>query len=383
MSARWTVLALSLAAACQSAEVRDSLAPTRESAYEVVIAPILRERCVGCHGAERAKGGLRLHTPEAIRAGGSMGAVVVPGNVGASELVRRLHLALDDDEHMPPDDKPQLDAAQIATLERWIAAGAPYEGPVDGLVAPQKAPAPTKMAAADPAALSALRNELVHVQAVSQGSNALWIDFAAIAPRTDDALVERLLTPLKSQTSELALARSKVGGATLAFCGRLPALRKLDLRDTKVGDAELARLGAQPALEELVLARTAITDASVETLLALPALRSVHLWGCQLSPDALARLRAKPTLRVDFGDTPDTVIAEVEDKPKFTSELPSPDLPPAGDPSAPVNANCPVTGSPINPKYTRTFEGKVIAFCCPNCPGEFDTDPAKYAAKLP
>jgi hypothetical protein len=281
MSARWTVLALSLAAACQSGEVRDSLAPTRESAYEVVIAPILRERCVGCHGSERAKGGLRLHTPEAIRAGGSMGAVVVPGNVGASELVRRLHLALDDDEHMPPDDKPQLDAAQIATLERWIAAGAPYEGPVDGLVAPQKAPAPTKMAAADPAALSALRNELVHVQAVSQGSNALWIDFAAIAPRTDDALVERLLSPLNSQTSELALARSKVGGATLAFCGRLPALRKLDLRDTKVGDAELARLGAQPALEELILARTSITDASVDTLLALPALRSVHLWGCQ------------------------------------------------------------------------------------------------------
>jgi hypothetical protein len=42
MSARWIVLALGVAAACQSGEVRDSLAPTRESAYEAVVAPILR-----------------------------------------------------------------------------------------------------------------------------------------------------------------------------------------------------------------------------------------------------------------------------------------------------------------------------------------------------
>src|SRR5690606_17639435 len=33
--------------------------------YDAVIAPILEARCAGCHGAERDKGGLRLHTAAA------------------------------------------------------------------------------------------------------------------------------------------------------------------------------------------------------------------------------------------------------------------------------------------------------------------------------
>jgi len=376
---------LGLLVSCQSGETRTALVAPRASAYEAVIAPILAQRCVGCHGAERAKGGLRLHTPAAIRAGGASGPSIVAGDPAASELLRRVHLPLADDEHMPPDDKPQPAASELLALERWIAAGAPFEGEVEGLVAPATdAPAQSKpVAAADPALLARLRAELVHVQPIALGSTSLWIDFAAIAPRAQDALVANLLSPLRPQVAELALARSPVGAGTLAFCATLPGLTRLDLRDTRVGDAELALLGAHPNVEELVLARTAITDASVERLLALPKLRHLYLWGCALAPESIARLRSRPGLAVDFGDTPDAVIAQVEDAPKFTSDLPIPDLPPAGDPNAPVNATCPVTGSPINPKYVRTFEGRVFAFCCPNCPGEFDSDPAKYAAQFP
>ena len=378
-------LVFSLAAACQSGETNAAFVPPRPSSYESVIAPILQQRCVGCHGAERAKGGLRLHTPVAIRAGGASGASLVAGDPASSELVRRLHLPLADEEHMPPDDKPQPEPTEIAALERWIAAGAPFEGEVEGLSVPARKPQPAAsiVPPADPAALARLRAELVHVQPLSAASTSLWIDFAAIAPRAQDALVTELLAALRPQVAELALARSPVGAGTLAFCATLPGLTRLDLRDTRVGDAELARLGAHPRVEELVLARTAITDASVDQLLSLPKLRHVYLWGCALSAESVARLRARPGLAVDFGDMPDAAIAQVEDPPKFTSDLPIPDLPPAGDPNAPVNAACPVTGSPINPKYTRTFEGRVFAFCCPNCPGEFDSDPAKYAAKFP
>jgi len=380
-----SLFSLALLAACQSGETNAALVPPRASAYEAVIAPILQQRCVGCHGAERAKGGLRLHTPAAIRAGGSSGPSIVAGDPTASELVRRVHLPFSDDEHMPPDDKPQPEASEILALERWIAAGAPFEGEVEGLLAPaaEVPVAAPLVPAADPAALARLRAELVHVQPVSVGSTSLWIDFAAIAPRAQDALVAELLAPLRPQVAELALARSPVGAGTLSFCAQLPGLTRLDLRDTKVGDAELARLGAHATLEELVLARTAITDASLERLLAFPKLRHVYLWGCALAPESIARLRARPGLAVDFGDTPDAVIAKVEEPPKFTSDLPIPDLPPAGDPNAPINAKCPVTDAPINPKYTRTFEGRVFAFCCPVCPGEFDSDPAKYAAKFP
>jgi len=112
------------------------LAPLREragpppsgSAYASAIAPILAARCTGCHGGERRKGGLDLRTPASIAAGGKDGPVLAPGETGRSELVRRISLPEDDDDHMPPSGKPQLDPAQIAALSAWVAAGAPFDG---------------------------------------------------------------------------------------------------------------------------------------------------------------------------------------------------------------------------------------------------------------
>src|SRR4051812_11541159 len=43
------------------------------------IAPLLAGRCVACHNAGRAKGGLDLSTQEKARAGGSGGPAIVPG----------------------------------------------------------------------------------------------------------------------------------------------------------------------------------------------------------------------------------------------------------------------------------------------------------------
>jgi len=50
--------------------------------------------------------------------------------------------------------------------------------------------------------------------------------------------------------------------------------------------------------------------------------------------------------------------------------------------AAPVNTVCPVAGKPAKPTVTTTHEGKEIAFCCNNCKGKFEADPAKYADKV-
>ena len=57
--------------------------------------------------------------------GGDDGKVVVPGDTAHSDLPRRIQLPLDEDDHMPPDGKPQLTADEIALLKWWIDAGAP------------------------------------------------------------------------------------------------------------------------------------------------------------------------------------------------------------------------------------------------------------------
>ena len=180
------------------------------------------------------------------------------------------------------------------------------------------------------------------------------------------------------------MTSAPIGAPTLALAAGLPHLRRLDLRATKIGDAALAKLAHHARLEELVLAQTALSDASLATLFALPALKRVWVWHSGLSDAALAKLReTRPQLRVDAGDKPDAAVAEVEPKVVLTSEAPQAGALPPGSPDAPINTTCPVTGDPVNPKFTVKFEGRVVGFCCPNCPKTFEADPKLYAAKLP
>ena len=96
------------------------------------VQPVLEASCVQCHGAEKDKGGLRLHTAKDLAAGGDSGTAVDAATPDASPLLKRLLLPPDDDEAMPPKDKaPRPTADQIAKLREWVAAGAAWpEGTV-------------------------------------------------------------------------------------------------------------------------------------------------------------------------------------------------------------------------------------------------------------
>jgi YHS domain-containing protein len=50
--------------------------------------------------------------------------------------------------------------------------------------------------------------------------------------------------------------------------------------------------------------------------------------------------------------------------------------------AAPANTECPVSGKPAKPSVTSTHKGKEVAFCCNNCKGKFDADPAKFEKKI-
>ncbi len=88
--------------------------------------PILAARCVECHGADKQEGKLRLDSPEAIRAGGEFGAIVVAGDVGKSTLYELITKDHTDPNRMPNKGEPLLDD-QIATLKAWIEQGASLE----------------------------------------------------------------------------------------------------------------------------------------------------------------------------------------------------------------------------------------------------------------
>ena len=96
----------------------------RPEFYTTKVRPIFETNCYRCHGGMNHRGGLSLATKAGILKGGKDGAVVVPGNPGASLLVKliRHEGPVEDPKPMPPKDK--LSDADIATVERWIRAGA-------------------------------------------------------------------------------------------------------------------------------------------------------------------------------------------------------------------------------------------------------------------
>src|SRR5262249_51244255 len=88
---------------------------------------ILTANCLKCHGPTRQKGGLRFDSREGLLGKGDSGSpAVTPGKPDASEMVRRV-TSTDASVRMPPGDA-RLTAAQIATLRKWIEAGATWSG---------------------------------------------------------------------------------------------------------------------------------------------------------------------------------------------------------------------------------------------------------------
>lgn len=92
--------------------------------YTAQIAPILDKHCVACHKPSKHKADLRMDTYELLMKGGESGPPIVAGSLEKSDLYRRITLPADDEDFMPTDGKPALNAAEIKLIADWITAGA-------------------------------------------------------------------------------------------------------------------------------------------------------------------------------------------------------------------------------------------------------------------
>ncbi len=98
-----------------------AVATRADDHFEKQIRPLLLERCIGCHGEKKQKGGLRLDSKAGWQTGGDSGAAVVPGKPDDSPLMKAVR-GKGGLKQMPPDQK--LSDAEVAALAKWIADGA-------------------------------------------------------------------------------------------------------------------------------------------------------------------------------------------------------------------------------------------------------------------
>lgn len=122
----WVCLAMALLGAGRPGGVAAG-----EVSFNREVRAVLSDHCFACHGPDEKtrKAGLRLDVEaEARKALKSGHRAIVPGSLSESTLVQRIRTNDADDRMPPAETKKPLSAAQIATLERWVAEGARYEG---------------------------------------------------------------------------------------------------------------------------------------------------------------------------------------------------------------------------------------------------------------
>ncbi|MDB6074193.1 MAG: Leucine rich repeat-containing protein [Verrucomicrobiaceae bacterium] len=333
----------------------DPAAAAKAIVFKDVVLPIIESKCVACHGAEKAKGKLRMHTFEAIMKGGSDGATtVVAGKPADSLMIKRVNLPKDDDDHMPPADEKQLTKEEVAVLKWWVEQGASdsitvaaikktpdVEGILGSLI---KSGAKAASAAAPKVAAKPKPKPLTDAEkkAVAMVAAKMQALGASLMPLALDTEQQRLsvinaadkfgdkevaeLLPIAAQVLWVDLARSQVTDAGIATLAKLPNLERLHLENTKVTDTGLASLTGLKGLEYLNLYGTKVTDAGIAKLAANKELKKLFVWQTGVTQAGAKALEAKvPGLVVNVG------LSEAEIA-KLTAPPPAP--PPAPKPAA-------------------------------------------------
>ncbi len=118
----WALLALVGLVGLGPLEAAEPSSPTLD--FNRDIRPILAENCFYCHGqdANKRQADLRLDVRESAIAA----KAIVPRDLAASELAKRIHSTDPDQQMPPPKSNRRLTDAQRKMLERWIEEGAMF-----------------------------------------------------------------------------------------------------------------------------------------------------------------------------------------------------------------------------------------------------------------
>ena len=115
-----------------------SFSPQQVRFFETEVRPILKARCLKCHGdGPKIKGGLRIDNREAVLRGGELGPAVSLSHPQESRLLQAVRY---EELEMPPSGK--LPAGEIEVLTRWVKEGVPWSA-VSATVAATSSPAGT------------------------------------------------------------------------------------------------------------------------------------------------------------------------------------------------------------------------------------------------
>ncbi|MBC7980719.1 MAG: hypothetical protein H7Y36_09180 [Armatimonadetes bacterium] len=308
---------------------KDTMPLESQVVYADIIHPILESRCIKCHKEGNSKGKLRMDTFDLLVKGGKEGSALEAGNASDSNMIIRAELPDDDEEHMPPEGKPQIEDHELLIVKWWIDQGADPVKKVGELALNDEvraAIAKLNMAADFNKDHSLGKADITQTK-TSNGKQPQ-------SGEKTDALTENLQKIVADLSAEFpgGLAFESQESANLTFTAVslrnnltdenfaklgpvIPKMVSMDLSATSITDRSVALLAPAGNLRMIRLCETAIGDASLDTLLKLKNLESINLFGTKVSDAGVKKLVALPKLKRLYlwqTEVSEAVIAELK-----------------------------------------------------------------------
>ena len=272
--------------------------------YADLIEPIFKEKCFACHNDDIKRGGLNMSHPDSMMQIGNNEVVIKGGNVGQSELFRRITLPQSSAKFMPPTNNV-LSYDEIKTVEWWIDQGADFDGRLSQLnisddmsaiflrtygidTSPKPYYEKVSIQPADSLAIVDISKKGFTIKSLGGDNNLLDVKYSG--NELSSELINSL-EPIKDHITWLSLGNTNISNEMLSEVGKFKNLTRLQLEKTAVGDAGVTQLKNLNHLEALNLYNNeGITDSSIEILKQMSGLKRVYLWGTQVSKEKAKEL---------------------------------------------------------------------------------------------
>lgn len=259
--------------------------------FEDVLMPMLDARCISCHNSDKLKGELLLTSFENMMKGGESGKAIVPGSSTTSELYKRITLAHDDEDFMPPEGKIPLSNEQVSFIEWWIDAGAKPKATLVDLgagrevkdkmekyleIGKYKTVLNEPIDPLDQSIINNLKSSGFNVGPLSENLNYLDVSVTI-----GQEITREQLESLRSANEHIAYLDLKNSGITdnhLDVINSFSNLIRLRLDRNNITDIGIGKLADLKNLEYLNLSFTNITNESLVLISKLKSLKQIYYY---------------------------------------------------------------------------------------------------------
>ena len=276
--------------------------------YEAAVNLILDDKCVSCHNASKSKSGLRFDRYDLMMKGGERGSLFDPDNHKEGSLVKFISLPIEDELHMPPKNKTQLNERELWLLNYWVSSGEYLKSSPVALSSNDTLKnnilaylgLEKKVAPADREALGSLASLGFRIHLNAFHDNLLKLKF--LKKNLEGKHIKHL-REIKNQIVELDLSNTNFNDVMSELISDLPNLKTLRLDQTDITDKTLGLLN-NSNLEVLNLCNTKVTYKGLNNLTKIEeAPKTIYAWNTAVSNEDQVRLMALSSSTINFGSS--------------------------------------------------------------------------------